>query len=1592
MGYTPNTWRPMDVITSKKLNDLEQGLTQTSDNVVYGMGGATQSSDGIHSLTYINKGDALPNNPQVGDTIFMKDGDDFSILEWDGEQWNTRVDPKLSDRIQTALDEAKDNAQTLINNNNTSINEMIDQVTKDKIAAALADADFNAQAQEMADKALADAKANTATVAQDTLNSANNNIADAKKSLTDDLNKEISDRTEAVSDLDTTAQGYANQAKTDAINVATAADGVINKKIDDTTSSITTTINQNKSDADGKITTAQSTATQALNQVSTKVSQTDYDKKTGQLQTDLTSTTQTANKATTDIVSIQQKDNTQDARMTQIESDASGVKTTVSNLQTAQGKQAGDISTLQQRADGFDATVTKINTTVNSLGQINQLFNTEFSPDFSGWYTNTNANPTDVVTTQLTPIGTDGFGSNVVSHKGGGNWINSAPISVTAGMVLSFSSRLSVPKTVTSGTPIALYIMAYDATNARVLSQGYNIPINQLTATPTTFKIENIVMPSGAVKAFAIYAWNVADEVYISQPMLVFSDHVGTYVQGNYNNNSATAKAQLTADQATLSINNYKTDADGRISKAQADIVTNANAITQKVSQTDYNAKTGDLDTRVTKAQQTADGAVTTVGNYQTSNDARVKAAETKISQNANDITLRATTTDLNNAKADYNAQIAQVKVDAGKVETTVSNLTSTVNDLSQVNLINNSDFSPDLGGWTKNNNGANGNYTTGDYDYAGGVYVLESTTTGMARTNSAPIPINSLSNVSFSFNFYIFNLPSGGSIYNQLTYLDVNFNEINGSGYPGGINLASGNATGKWINRTVNNLSFTPPTNAKYLVFSFDVRGNGTKAGFNRPILVKGATVGNYVRGQYNNNDKIASQQVTIDGITDTVSKQGTNIDSVTSRVTSAEGTLTTATNNITGLQTKQTTTANQVTQEIADRKTGDINTLQSSKDFTTSNITSAVNGVNSTITQTASGILAQVEATNMVVNSEFDPLNGTWYQLVGSGAVNSTVGAAWSPTSTLSFSDWAVVDGSTLLTYAVGTWFTTALAPAGAGRAYSASIVAGRPSAVTTSTALDLRIGFWDANKKLLSNASSGNIIDGTAYKGIDKYKVENKVAPANTKYVSIIIAHSSASATDIIGRPMLNNGATVSPYVATFGNTSSSTILSLFKDNWSIGIKDNQGLLTSGLFGDINGMTLNGKVVTIDANTTNITGKTWINSAMIANAAIQTVNIADAAITNAKIATLDVAKITGDVSNFIQSNWNGQFGSTTIDSTGMEVVTGKAKTKFGDGSMSLISAAGENIGWIGRQVDSVYSNLDFLTIGLNGWQTTAPGDEHYDKDPNNPDAFYGGDGIIFGISTVGGGYLPLMMYNTPLAASYRSGIAGWMYTQPIVGGIDIYGDNMKANNTVSWRFTNLNTRGFTYPFLTSQQADVAGAKTGIILGSGTMYFYGGNNAVMSIRQNGYGYYDAQKFGSGGSALYMAGDGALIAHSSATKYKTNIDRNVDIALSEKLLTIDLASWSDKEEERQLKEYNETGKPTDYAIDMDGAKYYGLIAEDLVKANLEEFVVRNTVDGSVDSIQYDKIGVAWIPLVRDLRNQVNELKFEIEKIKEGMK
>lgn len=1520
------------------------------------------SANGKNSNYY---GNVSPSHPQDGDLWYWKNGEQSGIRQFIDGNWVDLVDSSTQKNIalgvEKAVSDAKSQTNKAISDNNVLLNKTINDVSKQQADLAIKAGDFNNKAQAMADKALSDAKANTATVAQQTASNAQSALDKAKTDLTTGINKEITDRNSAVTALDTKAKGYADSAKADAISVATTADGVINKKIDNTASSITSTISQNKIDAEGKISTAQSSATQALNELKTKVSKTDYDTKTGQLQTDLNTTSDTANQSKQDIVAIKSTNSSQDSRMNSIESDASGTKQTISQLQTTQGQQSGSISTLQERADGFDRTVSKFNTQFNDLQQINQIANSEFTPDFAGWHSGNDQAVADETSdisagwyrangryNSSTAIG------NVVST--GVNGIHTDLIPVGSGIVMTGSvvaySNADFNGTVTVAIDFAYYdsskkIITNSRVNSSVLKDWMKVTLKATSPANTAYV------------SFGIVTNGNTGINYYSQPLLVFSDVLGNYVRGSYNNNVAIAKAQLTADQAITTIANYKTDADGRINKAQSDIIQTAKDVTTKVSQSDYDKKTGDLNTSVSKAQQTADTAVTTIGNYKTSNDGRISSAEAKIKANSDLISQSVTKSEYNSKTGELSSKVSTAQQTADSAAISVSQVQSKVNNLSQLNLVNNSQFTPDYNGWFLTNPWGK-NVTTEIWnngietdDNLGAMWVWHDQSINAEWLYSTPVSVAGNQNVSASITVAMPQVSASNvpiALYIQA--YDANKNRVTSVGY----NIPLTSLSGRFTAFKLENVKLDP--NARYvsLVLAWNIGG---RVSFGKPMLVFGSSVGDYVPGQYNNNDKIATQQITIDGITSIVSDPRTGL---STRVQTAEGTLSTVKSTADGAMSKATQTANDITKEISDRSNGDSNTLQSAKTFTQSSISTSETGMKNVITQTSDALITQISSINMVTNSEFDPINVGWYS-VGATA-GSTVGTPWSLSETTGFKDWSVVNGSKLLLYNVGSWYTSTLQIASAGKVYSGSIVAGRSVAPTTDTALDLRIAFWDSSRKIISYASAGNIITGSAYKGIDKYVIENRIAPSGTSFVSLVVAHSSGNVNDIIGKPMLNAGATASPYSATKETTSSTTILALFKDNWSIGIQDNIGKITSGIVGDTNSLSVINKNIILDAINTTVTGDFWAKAGSFiklsaSNITAGTINGNQINVTNINANNIVSGVISGanlninlnsgqvafqkgriyDMSNRLDINIDQGYISTANSDTRAILTKGKLlltqPTLFDDNTAPYLSITNTVSGSSSSGASFIARDFATITNEANQYNifTVPLGEESF-------------SGMTTGKATTG--WQP-----TKLAGADRGVV--------VSGGKATNGGAFMANS----------------PYIA-----VGFTKDSVMRGDRVVIWSSYTHLPSS-------YYRTT---SSGSNVYISSDGALVRSSSSSKYKLDIEYEKQSETANKLLTLDPATWHDKFESEQLDDFHDIGVEPERSINMDRQRYYGIIAEDLVKAGLDNLVQRNTETGEVEGVEYSKIGVALIPIVRDLRNRLIEQNVEIERLKESNK
>lgn len=902
-----------------------------------------------------------------------------------------------------------------------------------------------------------------------------------------------------------------------------------------TADSATTSINNYKKDADGRISKAQADITANANAISQKVSQTTFDTKTGQLQTDLNTTTATANQAKTDIVAIKSKDNAQDARMTTIESDANGTKTTVSHLQTEQSKQSGAISTLEQRANGFDATVTKVNNM--SVGGRNLLVMANTS---KGWLD---------MSYNVTAPGDASLASEFI------------PVTPNADYVAQ--QWYDTPHTAGAGY---LRYAFYDSSKK---------PISRVPApanNSTTYSKWNITTPANTayIRMSFDYIVNGASRAKFEKGNMATD-----WSPAPEDLEGATARAQLTAEQATTSLNTYKTDNDGRVSRAEANITANANAVSQKVSQSDYNAKTGQIDSQLSSINQRANEITQTVANVQTKVDGMKVGGRNYIKNS--DMVVRGG--------------------DAYQGDLISTVPTSTFSNQSLV-------LSVQL-----------------DYDNITGL-------TDNKRLGAEIVFTNNDTGANIRFGAWAY--PKVGDSFHGRVYNVIKLPSV-------GDNANNSFRQGMYVQGIT-----------------------GTNVRLSNPKLEIGTMPTDFSAAPENTESKIATQQITIDGITEAVSKNTSDINSVTTRVTTAEGTITTTRNEVSGLQSKQTQTANQLTTEISDRQTGDSNILIQARDFTTNSISNSENGMRTQLTQTSDSILANIGAVNLFPNSEFEKdygyrsKNGNTVLSLGSkhdvdGKFN---GVVWVKSTA---SGWQ------------GYWARNIEVQG--GQKYSGSVLVHYTNGGVTGGYAALDRWFVDKDGNRI-NGGIGGSDKGTTGEVTSPYWVklyfEGVTAPANAValQVSLLTNDKGAGQLATFTQPMVTATEKLQPYVP---NNDITTQLALLKDNWSIGIADNISNITSGIVGNANSMSLISNNVIINSPNTQIKGTAWINRAMIGDGQIGTAQIGDAAITSAKISSLDVNKITGNVSNFIQSNWNGKFASTTIDNSGMSITAGGTVTKF-------------------------------------------------------------------------------------------------------------------------------------------------------------------------------------------------------------------------------------------------------------------------------------------------------------------------------------
>lgn len=334
--------------------------------------------------------------------------------------------------------------------------------------------------------------------------------------------------------------------------------------------------------------------------------------------------------------------------------------------------------------------------------------------------------------------------------------------------------------------------------------------------------------------------------------------------------NSASAYAKAQANSALSSANSElakaKQELGSEVSKAQSDIVATNKELSGKVSQTDFDTVTGDLTTKYGQVKATADAVTADVAKYETANDKKVSANTASINALNNQITSKVSQTDFDKTTGDLSGKYSVQQQTINGISQTVTELQAKANAQGQVNQLMNTEFNPDLEGWTlyadKGSNAPYASFAT--YGSRGiGFNTVNADASTFARlSQTILLPSTRLSTDVMSLTWRVNTRRMDNYCHIWLVWQDVN-----------GVSLGK-NTMGNWNDSTLNKYNvlkwenISIPIDAKQVDIRFETR-EGTNAYIFQPMVSFTNTIGDYVPGNYNNNARVAAVELGIDHIT---------------------------------------------------------------------------------------------------------------------------------------------------------------------------------------------------------------------------------------------------------------------------------------------------------------------------------------------------------------------------------------------------------------------------------------------------------------------------------------------------------------------------------------------------------------------------------------------------------------------------------------------------------------------------------------------------------------------------------------------------
>ncbi|UXR75594.1 MULTISPECIES: phage tail spike protein [unclassified Staphylococcus] len=138
-------------------------------------------------------------------------------------------------------------------------------------------------------------------------------------------------------------------------------------------------------------------------------------------------------------------------------------------------------------------------------------------------------------------------------------------------------------------------------------------------------------------------------------------------------------------------------------------------------------------------------------------------------------------------------------------------------------------------------------------------------------------------------------------------------------------------------------------------------------------------------------------------------------------------------------------------------------------------------------------------------------------------------------------------------------------------------------------------------------------------------------------------------------------------------------------------------------------------------------------------------------------------------------------------------------------------------------------------------------------------------------------------------------------------------------------------------------------------------------------------------------GANVYVTTYGTLGRATSASKYKLDIDNQYktedeQLEHSKSILNLNVKHWFDKAESETYAKEIEAGKrlSDDFFVIK---RHSGLIAEDVENVGLSEFVTYDS-NGEIEGIQYDRLWVHLIPVIKHQQKQIKQLEEQINESK----